>query len=162
MSQRAPAFLWSIALFGILSLLGLPAHGQEKTIAPLLAKGDRVAWVGSSSTNIGVWPKTMEFLLRTRHPDLQLSFKKFSTGGGTFATGLQKLDGWLDDFKPTVVVLNYGSNDAARGGRKRFTAPQGEQRPMRGQGRGVQGARDLLDLPGRRCPQVRRDARGSA
>lgn len=77
--------------------------------------GDRVAWVGSSSTNIGVWPKTMEFLLRTRHPELKLTFKKQSTGGGTFATGLDKLDGWLDDFKPTLVVFNYGGNDAGAG-----------------------------------------------
>jgi hypothetical protein len=33
--------------------------------------------------------------------DLKLDFKRFTTGG-TFATGLDKLDGWLADFKPTV------------------------------------------------------------
>ena len=77
--------------------------------------GDRVAWIGSSSTNIGVWPRTMEFLLRTRNPDVHLTFHKFSTGGGTFATGVEKLDGWLADFKPTLVFLNYGANDAAAG-----------------------------------------------
>jgi lysophospholipase L1-like esterase len=76
---------------------------------------DRVAWIGSSSTNIGVWPKTMEFLLRTRHPELKLSFKRYSTGGGTFATGLQNIDKWLADSKPTLVFLNYGTNDAAAG-----------------------------------------------
>src|SRR5271155_2539537 len=76
---------------------------------------DRAAWIGSSSTNIGVWPKTMEFLLRTRHPELKLSFKRYSTGGGTFATGLQNLDKWLADSKPTLVFLNYGTNDAAAG-----------------------------------------------
>jgi lysophospholipase L1-like esterase len=57
----------------------------------------------------------MEFLLRTRHPELQLQFKKFSTGGGTFATGLKNLDKWLPDFQPTVVFFNYGSNDAGAG-----------------------------------------------
>src|ERR1051325_5511935 len=98
-----------------LGLLLIPAPAQDKKNPLELKKGDRVAWVGSSSTNIGVWPKTMEFLLRTRHPELRLSFKKFSTGGGTFATGVQNLDKWLDDFKPTVVVLNYGSNDAGAG-----------------------------------------------
>jgi lysophospholipase L1-like esterase len=99
-----------------LLLLGLrlaPLCAQEPA-APLRT-GDRVAWIGSSSTNIGVWPKTMEFLLRTRQPELKLTFKKFSTGGGTFATGVQKLDGWLKDFPPTVVVFNYGSNDAGAG-----------------------------------------------
>jgi lysophospholipase L1-like esterase len=99
---------------GWLLLLVAPAGAQEAA-PPLLRQGDRVAWIGSSSTNIGIWPKTMEFLLRTRHPELQLTFKKFSTGGGTFATGVQKLDGWLGDFPPTVVVFNYGSNDASAG-----------------------------------------------
>jgi lysophospholipase L1-like esterase len=93
----------------------LPAAGQDKKTPFEFQKGDRVAWIGSSSTHIGVWPKTMEFLLSTRHPELDLKFKKFSTGGGTFATGLQNLDKWLDDFKPTVVVFNYGSNDAGGG-----------------------------------------------
>ncbi len=97
-----------------LGLLVLPARGQEANSFEL-KDGDRIAWVGSSSTNIGVWPKTMEFLLRTRHPQLKLSFKKFSTGGGSFATGHQNLDKWLDDFKPTVVFLNFGGNDAGAG-----------------------------------------------
>lgn len=96
-------------------LLMRPASAQEKQRAIELKKGDRVAWVGSSSTNIGVWPKTMEFLLRTRHPELDLQYKKFSTGGGTFATGVQNLDKWLSDFQPTVVFLNFGSNDAGAG-----------------------------------------------
>ncbi|MFO0807198.1 MAG: hypothetical protein U0746_01090 [Gemmataceae bacterium] len=76
---------------------------------------DRVAWVGSSSTRIGVWPKTVEFLLRTRHPELRLTFSRHSTGGGTFATGLENLTLWLDQSQPTVVLFNYGSNDAAAG-----------------------------------------------
>jgi hypothetical protein len=78
-------------------------------------KGDRVAFVGSSSTHIGVWPKTVEFLLRTRHPELDLTFQHFTTGGGTFGTGLQHFDEWLGDFKPNVVIYNYGANDAGNG-----------------------------------------------
>lgn len=76
---------------------------------------DRVAWVGSSSTRIGVWPKTMEFLLATRHTELQLTFGRFTTGGGTFATGVQKMDEWLKPFSPTIVFFNYGGNDANAG-----------------------------------------------
>ena len=97
----------------VLFFVAIPAYAQDKKPLFEFKKGDRVAWVGSSSTNIGVWPKTMEFLLRTRHPELQLTFKRYSTGGGTFATGLQNLDKWLADGKPTVVFFNYGSNDAA-------------------------------------------------
>jgi lysophospholipase L1-like esterase len=100
-------------------LLAILPGNAEPVAAPKVAfpfkDGDRVAWIGSSSTAIGVWPKTIEFLLRTRHPDLNLEFKRFTTGGGTFATGLQKLDGWLEEYKPTVVLFNYGGNDAVAG-----------------------------------------------
>ncbi len=104
-------FVFAVAIAGFIST----SRGQDKQATFTFTKADRVAWVGSSSTNIGVWPKTMEFLLRTRQPELQLQFKKFSTGGGTFATGLQNLDKWLDDFQPTVVILNFGGNDANAG-----------------------------------------------
>lgn len=87
----------------------------DRKVAFPFVQNDRVAWVGSSSTNIGVWPKTMQFLLNTRHPELKLTFGKFTTGGGTFATGIDKIDGWLTPFKPTVVVFNYGGNDAGGG-----------------------------------------------
>jgi lysophospholipase L1-like esterase len=97
-------------------VLILPSRSRSADdIAFPFKAGDRVSWIGSSSTNIGVWPRTMEFLLRTRHPELKLSFKRHSTGGGTFATGLQNLDKWLADSKPTLVFMNYGSNDATAG-----------------------------------------------
>src|SRR5215207_9102658 len=101
---------------------GLPLSSPAPVEVPeaaqargLLQKGDRIAWVGSSSTRIGVWPRTVEFLLRTRHPGLSLQFQRFTTGGGTFATGLTKIDDWLAGFRPTVVVFNYGGNDAGAG-----------------------------------------------
>src|SRR5437660_6649444 len=100
----------------LLLLLPAPLRAGDTTAFPF-REGDRVAWIGSSSTNIDVWPKTMEFLLRTRHPGLKLTFKKYSTGGGTFATGLANLDKWLGDGKPTLVFFNYGSNDAGAGER---------------------------------------------
>src|SRR4028118_409703 len=79
---------------------------KTRMVFPFRA-GERVAWIGSSSTSIGVWPKTIEFLLRTRHPDLNLRFQRFTTGSGTFHTALQNLDKWLGEFKPTLVVFNY-------------------------------------------------------
>ena len=95
-----------------LLVLPLAVRAGDKTTFPF-RDGDKVAWIGSSSTKIGVWPKTMEFLLRTRHPELKLTFKSHTTGGGTFATGLQNLDKWLEESKPTLVFFNYGSNDAS-------------------------------------------------
>jgi hypothetical protein len=82
---------------------------------PLFRRGDRVAWVGSSSTKFNIWPRTVEFLFRTRHPELELSFRNFGVAGASFATGVQKLDGWLDEFHPDVVFFNYGVNDASAG-----------------------------------------------
>src|SRR5207248_1150592 len=66
---------------------------------------DRIAWIGSSSTRIGTWCRTMEFLLRTRHPELKLVFFRGTTGGGTFASGLKYLPSWLDQAKPTYVLF---------------------------------------------------------
>jgi hypothetical protein len=101
-------------------IASVPARAPEAYAAPpdwgpLIRKGDRVAWIGSSSTKIGVWPRTVEFLLRTRHPELSLKFRSFTTGGGTFKTGLEHLDAWLDEYRPTVVVFNYGGNDSGAG-----------------------------------------------
>src|SRR4051812_47707779 len=101
----------------VAALLAPAAFSQSRDvkIAFPFKENDRVAWIGSSSTNIGVWPKTMQFLLATRHPELKLTFGRFTTGGGTFATGLEKMDSWLTPFMPTVVFLNYGGNDAGAG-----------------------------------------------
>lgn len=116
-----------LGLVGIL-FLASSLRAQEAS-PPLFQAGDRVAFVGSSSTAIGVWPKTLQFLLRTRHPEMKLEFKSYTTGGGTFATGLTRFDpwfgpAWLDDFKPTVVLFNYGGNDANAGekGLEKFKA----------------------------------------
>ena len=80
-------------------------------------KNDRVAWIGSSSTYLGTWPATLEFLLRSRHPELNLTFSRHSTGDGTFATGLSRLPDWLERSRPTLVFLNYGANDGNLGKR---------------------------------------------
>ena len=96
---------------------GKAAPPEPETSGALLKPGDRVAWIGSSSTRIGVWTGTAEFLLQTRHPELDLKFQRFTTGGGTFATGLEHLDEWLSEFDPTVVVFNYGGTTPERVGR---------------------------------------------
>jgi len=104
-------------LFGILliAILARSLSAADGAIPFPFKVGDRVAWIGSSSTRIGIWPKTMEFLLRTRHPELKLQFWRHTTGGGTFATGLENLTKWLDESKPTLVLYNYGGNDSSGG-----------------------------------------------
>lgn len=78
---------------------------------------DRVTWIGSSSTYIGVWSQTVEFLLKTRHPELNLTFARHSTGSGTYAEGLKRLPDWLERSQPNIVFFNYGANDALYGER---------------------------------------------
>jgi lysophospholipase L1-like esterase len=97
------------------ALAGLCASESSTSAEFPFKPNDRVAWIGSSSTRIGTWCRTMEFLLRTRHPELNLTFFRGTTGGGTFATGIKYLPGWLDQAKPTYVLFNYGGNDAAGG-----------------------------------------------
>lgn len=96
-------------------LLAPLLRAEAPATMPALREGDRVAFIGSSSTNIGIWPATVQFLLRTRHPELKLTFSRHSSGGGTFKTGLDNLDKWLGESKPTFVLFNYGGNDSGGG-----------------------------------------------
>ncbi|MBV9867366.1 MAG: hypothetical protein JO316_18570 [Abitibacteriaceae bacterium] len=123
--QHRTLNLFAIALLVVclqtMAIQNVQAQTERETSRPHpsfpfpFKNGDRVQWIGSSSTHFGIWPKTMEFLLHTQHPELKLSFETSSTGGGTFETGLQNLDKWTGEYKPTLVFLNYGANDAAAG-----------------------------------------------
>ncbi|MEI6233611.1 MAG: hypothetical protein WCT04_11195 [Planctomycetota bacterium] len=99
-------------VFACLLPLTCIATAAEPSADFPLKSGDRVHWIGSSSTRIGTWCRTMEYVLRTRHPELNLVFSRSTTGGGTFLTGIKNLPVWLGDFKPTVILYNYGGNDA--------------------------------------------------
>src|ERR1700709_603361 len=92
------AFL--LLITSVICLAGVRTASGRPTELPSHA-GDRVQWIGSSSTRSGTWCRTMEFLLRTRHPELNLTFGRSTTGGGTFLTGIKNLPVWLGDFKPT-------------------------------------------------------------
>jgi len=110
-------------MFRLIILLGILISASVNSATPQthplpefpLKSGDRVFWYGSSSTMIGVWPRTLEFLLRTRHPDLPLKFDKRGVGGGSFTMAVREISGILAKSKPTVVFFNFGGNDATRG-----------------------------------------------
>jgi hypothetical protein len=108
-------YLHRSLLSACLALYCIAAHASESTAEFPFKAGDRVAWIGSSSTRIGTWCRTLEFLLRTRHPELKLTFSRGTTGGGTFLTGVKNLPMWLGEMRPTYVLFNYGGNDAAAG-----------------------------------------------
>jgi len=106
----------------VLFLLCFSASGfasdqaAQATLTFPFKTNDRVAWIGSSSTAIGKYCMAMEFLLRTRHPELNLTFvRQGNPANGTFATCFDGLPKWLSDFKPTVVFFQYGGNDTRKG-----------------------------------------------
>jgi hypothetical protein len=106
---------------------GEPSAKPETGIEFPFKNGDNVFWIGSSSTRIGQWCRTLEFLLRTRHPEIKLTFDKQTTGAGTFETALEDLPYWLK-LKPTLVFFNYGGNDAiaSKRGVNAFKAAMGK------------------------------------
>lgn len=114
-TQKAPTPAASIASVTA-ALAKLPSTIGAPVAFPF-HQGDTVGWCGSSSTAIGVWPRTMEFLLRTRHPGLQLKFQRCGLGGATFGSALNKIDSWLSTAHPAIVFYNFGANDAGAGDR---------------------------------------------
>jgi len=109
-----------VALLICVSFLSNEILAAESQPAPALEfpfhPGDRIAWVGSSSTAIGQYCQCMEFLLRTRHPELKVVCRRFSNVYmDTFAKASATLPGWLREFKPTIVFFQYGGNDSVLG-----------------------------------------------
>jgi hypothetical protein len=169
LTPYAPQRFWLHALLGGLVIVvgGCDQARRPRASAapsglsqpgPVLRKGDRVAWVGSSSTRIGVWPRTVEFLLRTRHPELGLDFRRFGVPGATFRAGTEVLERWPDDYRPDVVFFNYGVNDAGTG-REGLARFMDDMERCVAAAR-VRGARVVLVTP--QAADVRRSGPGAA
>jgi lysophospholipase L1-like esterase len=82
------------------------------TKAPLLKDGDRVVFLGDSITVAHAWTRAVEQFVLTRDPDKAITFINAGTGGHTAADGLARLDTDVLAHRPTVVVVNFGMNDA--------------------------------------------------
>lgn len=108
-----------VAALCLSAFYSLSAHSAAPAATPLpelpFKQGETILWYGSSSTSIGVWPRTIEFLFRTRHPELKLNFEREGKGGGTFALALPDMDDNLSGLKPNVVLFNFGGNDSSKG-----------------------------------------------
>lgn len=112
-----PFLVRSFRIF-LLFLLVLPflAAAEPVTVPKVefpFREGDHLVIMGSSSTGIGIWPKTIQFLLTTRHPELKVRSTRHTAA--TFGQALEKIDQWLMDSKPTIVLFNFGGNDANAG-----------------------------------------------
>jgi lysophospholipase L1-like esterase len=80
--------------------------------APLLQSGDKVVILGDSITVAHTWTRNVETYFRLRHPDLQLVFVNSGIGGHTAQDGLNRLQRDVLAHKPSVVLVNFGMNDA--------------------------------------------------
>lgn len=80
---------------------------------PLLKNGDRIVFLGDSITVAHTSMRYVESYFKLRHPELALTFINSGIGGHTAYDGLLRFDTDVAAFKPTVVVVNFGMNDAS-------------------------------------------------
>jgi lysophospholipase L1-like esterase len=100
-----------LAAVCVLALLPL-SYASAQT-APLAFKhGDRIVWLGDSITAAYTYGRYIETFFLLRRPDLDLTFINAGIGGHSAWDGLNRLDRDVLVHRPTVVVINFGMNDA--------------------------------------------------
>lgn len=103
---------------------GLPQSAEKSTPTParpsgprptsglLFVPGDRIVWLGDSITAAHTYGRYVETFFLLRRPDLNLTFINAGIGGHSALNGLNRLDQDVLSHRPTVVVVNFGMNDA--------------------------------------------------
>lgn len=79
----------------------------------LLVPGDRIVWLGDSITAAHTYGRYVETFFLLRRPDLNLTFINAGIGGHSALNGLNRLEQDVLSQTPSVVVVNFGMNDAA-------------------------------------------------
>lgn len=87
--------------------------GPRPSSGLLLVPGDRVVWLGDSITAAHTYGRYVETFFLLRRPDLNLTFINAGIGGHSALNGLNRLDQDVLSQRPSVVVVNFGMNDAA-------------------------------------------------
>lgn len=87
--------------------------GPRPTSGLLLVPGDRIVWLGDSITAAHTYGRYVESFFLLRRPDLNLTFINAGIGGHSALNGLNRLDQDVLSQHPSVVVINFGMNDAA-------------------------------------------------
>jgi lysophospholipase L1-like esterase len=80
--------------------------------APLLKDGDRVVWFGDSITAQHTYTRLVEEYVKLRYSEQSITFINAGIGGHTAWDGLQRFDTDVAAEKPSVVLVNFGMNDA--------------------------------------------------
>lgn len=102
------------SVFVAVALIFVPiAHSSAQTIPLVFKHGDRVVWLGDSITAAYMYGRYVETFFLLRRPDLNLTFINAGVGGNSALDGLNRLDRDVLVHRPTVVVINFGMNDAA-------------------------------------------------
>ena len=86
--------------------------GPRPTTGLLLVPGDRIVWLGDSITAAHTYGRYVEAFFLLRRPDLNLTFINAGIGGHSALNGLNRLDADVLSQRPSVVVVNFGMNDA--------------------------------------------------
>lgn len=95
-------------------LAGLMLASAVASAGPApLHPGDRVVFLGDSITAGFQYTRFIESFVRLRHPELVLSFANVGIGGQTALDAVARLEHDVLQFKPTVVFVNFGMNDAS-------------------------------------------------
>ncbi len=115
---RAQFLVWIVGKLHVLAagcvLALLPLSHASAQTAPLAFKqGDRIVWLGDSITAAYTYGRYIETFFLLRRPDLDLTFINAGIGGHSAWDGLNRLDRDVLVHRPTVVVINFGMNDAA-------------------------------------------------
>jgi lysophospholipase L1-like esterase len=127
-SFSMPAITMRILLALLMSLAAVAARpGRAAETGKLeLRDGDRVLWIGGTLIEreqiYGYW----ETLLTASYPERQIRFRNLGWSGDTVwaesrgmfdppAEGYKRMLAMAGDFKPTVIVLAYGANEAFGG-----------------------------------------------
>lgn len=87
--------------------------GPRPTSGLLFVPGDRVVWLGDSITAAHTYGRYVEAFFLLRRPDLNLTFINAGIGGHSALNGLNRIDSDVLSQRPSVVVVNFGMNDAA-------------------------------------------------
>ena len=107
--------IFSAALCATAILLaGLPA---TRAAEPKLELKDNDVWVmaGDSITAQRLHTNYIEAFYRVRHPELHLHFRNSGISGNTAGAVLSRFDDDVAVFKPTIVSVELGMNDANSG-----------------------------------------------
>ena len=139
--MKSPTFQFSLFLSFVLSSTFVQADHHGKVSAPLLHTGDRVAFVGGglierarlngyleSALTLGAGPKVSGLKFRNLGWSGDTVFNDARSYFGKPKEGRDRLKKIIDEWKPSVVLLNYGAEVALSSGRAWTDEPTASKR----------------------------------